>query len=493
MRTWTRAGTRVTALVATCTFAALLLAPGAGATLRVESAVSAGLVITDLSGTDNDNVIAKLSSTGRGLEWTVSKQSLPVGDTYEAGPGCRVIFVVFTEERVECNRLGAGVTANLLGGDDGFSFARDSLPVTDRVLLNGGSGNDHLVSGDGPDTLNGGSGNDRLSARFGDDTFNGGSGDDILFDGSGSGGNDTLNGNDGNDRLALGTGADVAEGGAGNDSFELGTPIRDERDHVNGGIGGDTASYGTLVAGNVTRQSALRIIEADLDTLAGEKDSGENDVLRSIESYEGGDGADIITGVLSSNASNYAGANANDTIFGSSGANTLTGGAGADSLDGNAGTDVIDGKSGEGGTAVADPLIDCGTGSNDLAIIDLKDDASPSGCEAIDRSPAGEGPHVRPRLPRRTRVRSGRASFRLSCPRRLRRPSRCAGTLRLRVRGATTRATRYSISRRRTRRVAVRLGAVQRRVSGRTVAQLVSRERGRFGTKHTTRRVVLRG
>ena len=81
----------------------------------------------------------------------------------------------------------------------------------------------------------------------------------------------------------------------------------------------------------------MRIIEANLETLGGEKDAGENDVLRSIESYAGSIGADILTGVLSSNASTYLGEGGNDQIFGSSGNNTVIGGAGADQLDGNGG------------------------------------------------------------------------------------------------------------------------------------------------------------
>ena len=84
--------------------------------------------------------------------------------------------------------------------------------------------------------------------------------------------------------------------------------------------------------------------------------------------------------------------------------------------------------------AVKDPLIDCGDGAGDLAIIDLKDDLLP----------------------------------------------------------ASSKATRFSIRRGGSRRVAVRLGALRGRVKRRTVAQLVARERGKIGPKTTTRRVVLR-
>jgi hypothetical protein len=263
--------------------------------------------------------------------------------------------------------------------------------------------------------------------------------------------------------------------------------VRDEKDEVNGGLGGDRASYTSTFGGRLTE---LRIIEANLETIAGDKDEPEGDILRSIEAYRGGRDEDIITGVLSSNSSDYFGEGDDDTIFGSSAANTLVGGAGGDRLDGNAGNDVIDGKAGEGSTADADPLIDCGTGSLDLAIIDLTDDQSPAGCENIDRSPARESPHVRIRVPRRIRVAGGRAAFRLTCPRKPRR--RCAGTLHTRLGKARTERTRYSIRAGRSRRVQVTLGSLERRVGRRTVARLVSRERGRLGLKTTLRRVVLR-
>ena len=92
----------------------------------------------------------------------------------------------------------------------------------------------------------------------------------------------------------------------------------------------------------------MRIIEADLESLAGEKNTSEGDVLRSIEGYGGGFGDDILTGALSSIVGDWFGESGNDTLFGSSAANTLVGGPGADSLDGNGGTDILDGKSGEG-------------------------------------------------------------------------------------------------------------------------------------------------
>ena len=105
---------------------------------------------------------------------------------------------------------------------------------------------------------------------------------------------------------------------------------------MNGGIGRDAATYmpANLYPGfpNIPsipgRSTAVRIVEANLETLVGAKDFSEGDVLRSIESYTGGRNEDIITGVLSSNISDYLGDSNNDTIFGTSAANTIVGGAG---------------------------------------------------------------------------------------------------------------------------------------------------------------------
>ncbi len=117
----------------------------------------------------------------------------------------------------------------------------------------------------------------------------------------------------------------------------------------------------------------MRIVEANLETLAGAKDFSEGDVLRSIESYTGGRNDDIITGVLSSNISDYFGDNDDDTIFGTSAANTIVGGAGNDQLSGKGGDDIIDARTGETSTGPhTDLVIDCGDGTADTALLDLK-------------------------------------------------------------------------------------------------------------------------
>lgn len=457
--------------VVVAALAALVTASPAQATLRVESTLEAGLVLTDKQGNCSDDVEIARVPEGSTTEWAINTAGSCLGGVndviqFEIGPGCRELGIVF-DISARCSRFSAKVTANLLGGNDTFAVAANSQPVAGGLTINLGAGNDSGTGSPGPDALNGGSGNDQLR---------------------GEAGNDTLAGNDGNDGIRPGVGADTADGGAGDDDVRLSTPARDETDTVNGGPGTDTAQYADEPSGpGGDRLTSLRIIEANLETLAGEKDTNENDVLRSIERYGGGASSDIITGALSSNPSLYNGGLSADQLFGTSGPNTLVGSDGSDELVGNGGNDTLNGKQGEFGTAQPDPVIDCGPGSGDQAILDLTDDATPTSCENVDRSPINEGPHVQPVIRETTAVRRGRVAVRLRCPAALSR--RCAGTLELRRAGERSPRTRYAISPGRSRLVRVRLGSL---TAGRgTVAQLVSLERGIDGRKTTLRRIVL--
>ena len=77
--------------------------------------------------------------------------------------------------------------------DNGLAIGLGGRPA----FIDGGRGNDLLVSEDGADLINGGLGNDQLFGREGIDRLSGGSGDDLLF--GAAGGADLLNGGPGND------------------------------------------------------------------------------------------------------------------------------------------------------------------------------------------------------------------------------------------------------------------------------------------------------
>jgi Ca2+-binding RTX toxin-like protein len=455
------------------------------------TATAAGLTVTG-DGFRNQLGLHLQSGIG-GLQWRVHQTCADPAclvSPIALGPGCS--RGADGNEAI-CQRLGRVVTVTLGAHDDVFTVG-DATPVTDPITVNGQIGDDTISGGVGPNNIQGGSGNDRLRGGPAADTISGSAGNDLL---TGAESADSLDGGDGNDAFDLGTGADTADGQAGEDAFHLGTAVKDEKDTVNGGLDRDSASYapGNLYPGfpNIPaipgRATAVRIVEANLETLAGAKDFSEGDVLRSIERYTAGRDEDIITGVVSSNVSDYFGDFDDDTIFGTSAANTIVGGPGDDQLSAKAGDDVIDAKAGESSTAShTDAPIECGDGT-DTAVVDLKDDATLPDCEFVQRSPLGEGPHVRLIAPRRTIVAGGNATFRLTCPKALKQV--CAGTLRLQIGRASSRRVSYSISPGRSSRVAVPLGLLGPRVGRRTRMTLVSVERGIRGAKTTQRPAVI--
>ena len=241
--------------------------------------------MTDKQGDCRDEVEIARVPEGSTTEWAITRAPfcLVVGGVgvsdalvFEIGLGCRELGIVF-EVSARCSRFSEKVTAHLLGGADSFAIAANSQPIAGGLTVNLGAGDDSATGSPGAEAFNGGSGNDQLR---------------------GEAGNDTLAGNDGNDGIRPGTGADAADGGAGDDDIRLSTAARDETGTVHGGLGTDTAQYADDPSGpGGDRLTPLReVIEANLETLAGEKDTAKNDVLRSIERYGGGASSDIITG-----------------------------------------------------------------------------------------------------------------------------------------------------------------------------------------------------
>jgi len=159
-------------------------------------------------------------------------------------------------------------------GYPGF-YPGDSDPTNDLDFVDGGSGDDTIVTGDDDDSIIGGTGNDNINAGFDDDTIDGGAGDDYIVGGEGS---DFIEGGDGEDTiygglspvfpdalnipdatdLAPDNGIDLIYGGDGNDTI-FGQDDTDELhgdagdDYLNGGIDNDTLYGGegsdTLIGG----------------------------------------------------------------------------------------------------------------------------------------------------------------------------------------------------------------------------------------------------
>ncbi|WP_170293931.1 calcium-binding protein [Paracoccus limosus] len=205
--------------------------------------------------------------------------------------------------------------------------------------LQGGSGNDTLISGGDLDFLQGGAGNDLLimggNYALHRDIVDGGAGIDTLrgdngrntFDGSKITSIEVIEGMGGDDVLIGGQDGQILRGGAGNDS--LGASASNLI--LDGGPGFDT-SYAD------GRVNLAQTGPQDINGRTGI-------VLRDIEgvaAYLGLD--DHITGNHLANriTSNFG----NDTLFGGGGHDTLDGGADNDMLYGQDGNDLLLGRIG---------------------------------------------------------------------------------------------------------------------------------------------------
>ncbi|GKY88985.1 Ig-like domain-containing protein [Sinisalibacter aestuarii] len=277
-------------------------------------------------------------------------------DEVDAGEGDDTVYGEEGNDTI----IGGDGSDTVYGGDgDDYIDTSGSNPMTDygfppilpqdtdmfddRDYVEGGDGNDTIITGDDQDVILGGAGDDTIDGGLDDDTIDGGEGDDYIIGGHGS---DTIEGGDGDDEIwgGLGpdtdplnivdaldprpdNGIDVIHGGAGNDVI-YGQDDDDVLygdagdDYIDGGIDNDTIYGGD-----------------GLDTLIG----GQGDDL-----IYGGDGADTIDG-----------GEGDDVIYAGQGKDVVHGGAGDDYIDGETGEDILYGDEGDDtiiGTTGADQL-----------------------------------------------------------------------------------------------------------------------------------------
>lgn len=167
--------------------------------------------VTDLSGDDliiytgdADDVI----TTGAG------------DDLIDGGAGNDVIDAGAGADEVH-GGLGDDALTGGDGDDDLYGHVGDDslLGGAGNDALVGGDGQDVLEGGDGDDSLSGDLGNDTLTGGNGADVMFGGSGDDVL-DGRDDGSIDFLNGGAGDDYIISGM-DDHLNGGTGADTFAM--------------------------------------------------------------------------------------------------------------------------------------------------------------------------------------------------------------------------------------------------------------------------------
>lgn len=261
-------------------------------------------------------------------------------------------------------------------GNDQLSVAVPD-EYENKVVLDGGDGNDMFSPPSVKSSAIGGAGNDtlKIDSFSGTTSFDGGAGNDSIVDEGadtrdlrqyptvenltahiagyavfignslnnlitifddytdgvmvqGGGGNDTLIGSVGNDKLLGEGGNDSLVGNGGNDTLNGGSGA----DTLKGGGGSDTADYSGR-----TDNLTIGLGSLNDDGAAGEKDN----VYYDIETVIGGAGRDTIRGSAANNL--LRGGGNNDSLLGLDGSDTLIGDAGVDTIDGGAGTDVLDG------------------------------------------------------------------------------------------------------------------------------------------------------
>ncbi len=195
--------------------------------------------------------------------------------------------------------------------------------------------------------LTGNAGANRLDGFLGDDTLEGGDGDDTLL---GSVGDDLLDGGDGDDSLDGGPGADTMAGGDGDDTYV----VNSAADVVteNSGEGTDT------VLSFIDFDLSVDTAHVENLTLAGLAINGTGD-----------DGANAVTGNARHNL--LDGGLGDDTLDGGAGNDTLIGGLGDDSLQGGAGFDMA--SYADAGGAVTVDLSVAGAQNTGAGGIDILD------------------------------------------------------------------------------------------------------------------------
>lgn len=282
-----------------------------GATDRTIPAVlSSALTSLSIFASDDANVIDVSPITAANFTALAASGSIVI----QAGDGDDMIFgsVDFGEHIMGgdgSDTIDGMDGADTIDGGDGDDQIAGGIGMD---LIDGGDGNDSIDGGDDDDIILGGDGNDTVNAGLGADDIDSGQGDDVV---DGGDGNDIINGMSGNDSIVAGLGDDQVLGGSGNDTIS-----GDAGDDLIDGQGGED-----LITGGDGN-----------DRLTG---GGSNDTV------SGGAGDDFLNGSGGNDSLN--GEAGDDILFGGGQNDVLIGDAGADSMLGNGGDDTLLGGVGQ--------------------------------------------------------------------------------------------------------------------------------------------------
>lgn len=143
------------------------------------------------------------------------------------------------------------IDIDAMGGNDKITVREKAGRVLIDMVVNGGDGNDTIVTGSGNDMIDAGAGNDKVSS---------GSGDDYIFGGEG---NDNLLGGSDNDQIDAGAGKDKLSGDAGNDNIDGGGG----KDNIKAGLGDDRLAIDDTNAKEVRLKGGGDITQYNVTTV----------------------------------------------------------------------------------------------------------------------------------------------------------------------------------------------------------------------------------
>ncbi|BAY78900.1 hypothetical protein NIES25_53790 (plasmid) [Nostoc linckia NIES-25] len=224
-------------------------------------------------------------------------------------------------------------------GNDVLNFSA----TTRQDIIEGGDGNDNIITGSGKDRIYGDTGNDTVSGQ---------AENDLIFGGVG---NDSLSGDGGSDGLYAGEGDDYLKGGSGNDrdtllyteyvfidsngnfiidpgelipiNYFAGLRGEEGNDTLDPGLGADYVDGGTET--DLLKVDYSTITTAGISTTVGNNGSGTISAGDSTISYFNIEQFDILG---TSQADNLRGGNLSDTLRGGAGNDTLNGSGTSPSL-----------------------------------------------------------------------------------------------------------------------------------------------------------------
>lgn len=281
---------------------------------------------------------------------------------------------VFTFDAADVN----SIRMILCGGDDRAVVSRH-LDID--AFIDGGQGDDVILSGAGDDTIIDLSGNNRIHSRLGNDTVTTGGGHDRVWTGGGDdvvsagNGHNRIHTGDGDDQVTSGTGCDRIWTGSGDDTADAGEG--DNRVHA--GSGSDTVAAGngrnriwtdggfdTITLGHGNNEvhaggggNVVIVGNGNNDIWTGGGGSGDDVVVagNGNNDIHTGAGHDAVT--VGGGANRIWTGGGNDIIVTGHGDNEIRSGAGNDTITTGSGNDRIWSDGG-------DDVIDAGDGTNEV-------------------------------------------------------------------------------------------------------------------------------